>query len=444
MTLKAMREKRAGNISAMRAILDKAKAENRETLTAEETAEYDRLKAEADDLKVNIDRVLGLEAMEAEGDERVPAAASRQGSESPDRVHAQGDPANREFESLGQFLAAVRFNPGDSRLQFDENAGANATTLGSMNERGEFTAEQRMDTGSAGGFLVPTQLRSEILRIDPATSIVRPRAQVIPAGSPPDAAISFPALDQGGEAPENMFGGVEVQWIAEGQTKPETEAKFREIKLEPKEVAGIVYVTDKLLRNWQAAGSFLEGLLRGAVTQAEDFAFIAGNGIGKPLGFLNSGALLGVNRATANTVKYVDLVGMLSVMLMRGGSPVWVASQSVLPQILNMVDGDGRLIYQTNLREGVGQTLLGYPIVWNNRSSGLGTKGDISLVDFANYLIKDGSGPFVATSEHVRFAQNQTAIKIFWNVDGQPWLTAPFKEENGYEVSPFVTLDVPA
>ncbi len=66
------------------------------------------------------------------------------------------------------------------------------------------------------------------------------------------------------------------------------------------------------------------------------------------------------------------------------------------------------------------------------------------LADWSHYLIKDGSGPFVAASEHVKFTSNKTVIKIFWNVDGAPWLTAPIAEENGYEVSPFVGLDVPA
>lgn len=50
----------------------------------------------------------------------------------------------------------------------------------------------------------------------------------------------------------------------------------------------------------------------------------------------------------------------------------------------------------------------------------------------------------MAASEHVKFTSNKTVIKIFWNVDGAPWMNEPFKEENGYEVSPFVALDVPA
>lgn len=447
MNLKALREKRAKAVADMRAILTKAEAEGRDALTAEEQAEYDRLKADADGLSASISRLEGLDEMEASLNERRPAAASRQGTDDATAGrNAPGPEASREFESFGEFMAAVRFNANDQRLAslYSEDAGANAALLGSSDERGNFRAEQRMDTGSAGGFLIPQQFRSEILRVEPGASIVRPRARVIPAGSPPDAAISIPALDQTGDAPGNMFGGVEVKWIAEGQTKPETDASFREIKLEPFEVAGHVVVTDKLLRNWQAAGPFLEGLLRGAVNQAEDFAFISGDGVGKPLGYLNSDAVVNVNRAGANGVTYADLVGMLAKLLMRGGSPVWIASQSVLPAIMNLKDEDGRLIYVANAREGVGQTLLGYPLIWNNRAAGLGTRGDISLVDFNYYLVKDGSGPFVATSEHVHFKENKTVVKIFWNVDGQPWLTGPFKEENGYEVSPFVLLDVPA
>lgn len=74
----------------------------------------------------------------------------------------------------------------------------------------------------------------------------------------------------------------------------------------------------------------------------------------------------------------------------------------------------------------------------------LGQPGDVWLADLKHYLIKDGSGPFVAASEHVYFMQNKTVIKAFWNVDGAPWLTQPIQLENGYQASPFVKLDVPS
>jgi HK97 family phage major capsid protein len=444
MTLQAMREKRAKLVAQMRALIEAAEQENRD-LTAEETTEYDGLEAQVTDLNASIKRREKLEATEAHLQQAAPAVAAGNVPGAPG-ARPPGPEAAREFESIGEFLATVVRNPNDQRLAtlYDENAGAPS--------EGGMRAEQRMDTGSAGGFAVPTQFRATLMEVSPQEARIRPRAMVIPAGTPPDSAITMPALNQDGTNPDNVYGGVTVTWIGEGAAKPESDATLREIKLEPQEVAGHVVLTDKLLRNWAASSALIERLLRGAVISAEDFAFLSGNGIGKPLGLINSGAAYAVNRATSNQITRADMNSMTARILMRGGSPVWLASQSVLPQMQNLRNdigspptGDGALVWNPDLRDNAGNQLLGgYPILWNERSPQLGTKGDLVLTDLSHYLIKDGSGPFVAASPHVKFTENKTVVKIFWNVDGQPWLTAPFKQEGGYEVSPFVVLDAPA
>ncbi len=430
--LTALTEQRAGLVAQMRDMLAAAAADDDRDLTAEEATAYDAIEAKVTALDKRIARLTGLGSVEAAIEAVIPAASRRGGPTPP----PPGPGAKREFESFGEFMAAVRFNPGDQRLNFVENASANT-------DPGAISAEMRMDNDAQGGFMVPPQFRSTIMRVEPQQALVRPRAQVIEPGSPPDAGVTIPALDQSG-TDANMYGGVEVKWIGEGEEKPETDAKLREITLVPHEVAGFVTVTDKLLRNWQAAGAFVEGLLRGATTSAEEFAFQGGSGVHQPLGVRNAGATKWINRANANKVQYVDLVAMVARLLMRGGAPVWSMPQSVLPQIATLKDEANNLIWHPNAREGFAGDLLGYPVRWDNRSPGLGSKGDVLLADWSHYLIKDGSGPFVAASEHVKFTSNKTVIKIFWNVDGAPWLTAPLAEENGYEVSPFVGLDVPA
>lgn len=429
--LKQLREKRAKLVAEMRGIIETAEGEDRD-LTAEEQTAFDTAKSSKDDLDKRIERLEGVVASEAALDEVIPAASRRAGIQRPG-----GPEASREFENVGEFLSAVRFNQNDQRLNFVEGAGAEGGENG-------LRAEQRMDSETAGGFMVPTQFRSNIMSVSPQDALVRPRANVIPAGSPPDAGITMPALDQSGDNPGNVFGGMTFAWIEEGGEKPDTDAALRGISLTPHEIAGTVTVTDKLLRNWQASASFLENLMRGGVSAAEDYAFLRGTGNGQPLGALNAPVLKGVHRAVANQVSYTDLVNMVAVLLMRGGSPVWSIPQGALPQIAKLKDENNNLIWAANARDGFAGTLLGYPVRWNNRAPGLGSKGDILLADWSYYLIKDGSGPFVAASEHVLFKQNKTVIKIFWNVDGAPWMNAPFKEENGYEVSPFVALDVPA
>lgn len=426
-SLRALQEKAAGIGAELRAILDKAEAEDRD-LSAEEQTAYDGLKAQHATLRTRIERLQEQAGREAAADVVQPGVGRRQGIE-----RAPGE-ARTQFASIGEFMAAVRFNPNDPRLTYVEDASANVET----GQR----AEMRMDDGPSGGFAIPPQFRDTLLRLTPQQALIRPRAQVIPAGSPPDAPITIPALDQSGPAPGNWFGGVQVAWVGEGGLKPATDAKLREITLTPHEVAGTIIVTDKLLRNWGAASALLEAQLRGAVAQAEDLAFLGGNGIAKPLGYLRSSALYRVPRQSASSVTYDDCANM--VVRFYGQQGWFVYSRSMLGALMRLKDTQGRPLWLPSVREGEPATLLGYPAVENNRNPALGFLGDLQLVDFGQYLIKDGSGPFVAASEHVLFQSNKTMIKIFWNVDGSPWLQAPFALENGDIVSPFVALDVPA
>ena len=428
--LQVLREQRTAKIREMRALLDVAGTEGRE-LTEQEAAQYDVVMQAVDQLDKSIAREQKLEELEAQSGQILPAAAA--GSHRP-QAPPQGDPAKREFENFGEFMHAVRFNANDQRL---------STLYQEFDTRGE----QRMDQGSSGGFAVPTQFRAELLEVEGAPTIIRPRATVIPAGTPPDAAITMPALDQTGSAPDNVYGGVFVDKTAEGGEKPESNFSLRQVTLEPQEFSGYLESTDKLLRNWSAASTLIQRLFRNAMFAKEDHEFLRGNGIGGPLGILNAGATYSVSRATAGTVELDDIIGMLSRLLMRGGNPIWMASQSVMPKLLALRNysgspaiGDGALVFQPSVVPGMPDMLMGRPIFWHERSPQLGTAGDLVLADLSYYLIKDGSGPFVAASEHVKFRQNKTAFKIFWNVDGQPWLTEPFTQEGGYQVSPFVAL----
>lgn len=453
--LKALLEKRAKLVSQLEKMISAAEAEDRD-FDDEEKAQYEALEASLTQLNARIERAQAHQDRQAELD--TPATRNRLAIDDEDdeddedsrkskkakkaeddeddedkgnkalaraaRRSPGGPVARRSFESFGEFAATVARNPNDQRLVYIQRQAA----------------EQRMDDGPRGGFMVPAEFRDELFRVEPGEALVRPRARVIPAGSPPDAAVTFPALDQTGQVPGHVFGGVTVNWIGEGKSKPKTDYKLRQITLQPQEVAATLDITDKLLRNWSAAGSMITSLFSGAIRQAEDFAFIAGDGIGKPKGFLRSGARYSVQRETPATISYRDIFNMVSRLLMRGGNPTWTASQSLIPVLATIKDDEGRFIFVPSARDGIPSTLAGYPIVWNEHTPLLGQEGDLTLANLSYYLIKDGSGPFVASSEHVKFEENMTVFKTFWNVDGQAWLTKPFKLENGHEVSPFVIL----
>jgi len=412
---KLMREK--DEILAKRqTLLDELVEENRE-YTDTELAEVEQMQK----------RVADYDRKIKEAQEIQNARVGNTSDEVADAVQEpQGEPAPEGFRSFGDFLQAARWNHAHPALQRSESIHDSEKRVMSMG------------VGTAGGFLVPEQFSQTMLKVDPQDAIIRPRANVIPAGSPPDSAITIPALDQSGV--KGVYSGVTVNWIAEGGAKPETEPSLLEVKLEPQEVAAHVVVTDKLLRNSEAAGALISSLLRKAIIAAEDVAFLSGTGVGQPAGIIGHGSAIAYARAGAGAIAYADVIGMYS-SFMFGGQPVWIASQSTLPQLMAMVDVGNHNIWQPNAREGAPGTLMGFPCILNARSPVLGAQGDLALVDLDYYLIKDGSGISIGMSDGYYFKNNKTIIKAWWNVDGQPWLTTPLLLEDGATtVSPFVVL----
>jgi len=295
---------------------------------------------------------------------------------------------------------------------------------------------------------VPEQFDANLRRVIAQEGIVRSRATILPAGYPPDAKLSFPSLDQTSD--KNMYGGVTITHTGEAITMTETDTALREVSLEPKEMSAYIVVTNKLLNNWEAGGAFISRILSSAMIGQEDYDSMRGDGVNKSLGFINSAAAISYSRNGVGAIAFGDVTGMLARILMRGGSYVWLASQTVIPQLSAMVDAGNHAVWLGSKADAmVGaagpmpSTLLGLPLVFCDRLPALGTKGDLSLVNLDYYIVKDGSGPFVASSEHIYFLSNRTVFKIVWNVDAKPWLSEPIGLEGSTSdvVSPFVVLE---
>ena len=439
--------KAAEILKDMDAIVATAANEKRD-MTAAEIAEFDKLEAEHKEA-VEAESVAAARTADASAARVAQLNAAHERQDSATAIAARNAPGRgaatqpKAFESLAEFFAVALSSRHvrDARLERGEYKDEGNNTQSGYRIPMELApgAEQRFDTGSAGGYMIPQQRSSEVLRIPAKAAIVRPRARIIPAGSPPDAEITFPALDQTGAAPNNVFGGVMVFHEGEGNTMQETDFDLREVSLKPKQLSAFIKLTNKALLNSAALGALCAELLPSALNQAEDFDFLVGSGIGRALGALNAsnGAAYNVARTTGATLKYDDFANMASRIM---GDGVWLISRSCYSTVLKIQDnsggaGLGQYIFNAQTNE-----IMGFPVVWTNRQATLGGRGDVALVDLSYYLIKDGSGPFLASSDQVYWTSNRTAVKIVANVDGQPWLTAPFKNEDGYETSPFVVL----
>lgn len=263
--------------------------------------------------------------------------------------------------------------------------------------------------------------------------------------------LTMPANAETSRADGSRYGGVRGYWIAEAAQKTSSHPKLRQLKLEPKEMAVFVYVTDKLLRNAKAVGQYVTRAATDEIRFMTGDAIINGDGAGKPLGLLAAGSTISQGAETAQaaaTIVAENIINMWARLHARArAGAVWYINQEIEPQLMTMsiaVGTGGQLIYMPpgGISGGQYGTLFGRPVVPIEYCQALGTEGDVILADLGAYAsgVKS-AGVMSDVSIHLRFDYNETAFRFVFEVDGQPWLASaltPYKGSN--TLSTAVTL----
>ena len=327
-------------------------------------------------------------------------------------------------ESFGEFLVKARSNDPELKA---------------------FTRKHLVEgTGDLGGYLVPEVFSNEVLRVQLEETVVRRNgARVLPLNSP---ILKVPALSMSSNASGSLFGGVTAYWGGEGLEKTESNPKFKQITLEAKKLIGYVESSDELVDDAIVSmGALLSDVFAQSIAFEEDAAFLTGNGVNKPLGILNAPATVTVGRVGTGSVQTSDLVNMLARFYRRGGNPVWIINQSVLPDIYKLKDENSNYILLPGATGGISGalpgTIYGVPVVVTEKVPAKGSVGDVTLADMRYYIIGDRQRLTIMESEHVKFKFDVKAWRFVQRVDGQPWIdSAITPRAGGSTISPFVTL----
>lgn len=299
------------------------------------------------------------------------------------------------------------------------------------------------EVGSSGGFLLATQTEQQILTARAEASIIRPRARVVPMGS---RVVPFPKIStsSGAAGKSGFFGGVQVYHGTDNTSMTASQPAFGEVELHARDIYGYCEVPNQLIRDSAVSlEAFLSGpgSFGGAVAWQEDWDFIRGDGVGKPLGMLNAACALSVTRNAATDFKLVDAVTMVSKMIMSGGTPLWLINQSVIPKLFQMTNGTYP-VWIINAAGSAPTSLLGYDIRFTEKLPALGTAGDVMLVDASMYLLGDRQQITMDVDRSYKFQANATAFRAVESIDGLPWLDGAITLADGAtSVSPFVYLN---
>ena len=346
---------------------------------------------------------------------------------------APGARLDDEFPDVRDFMKAIWHG---SRTAEAQNAQHKIRSI--MNSLGS-------NVPADGGFLIPEYLRAELLRIALEKAVVRSRARVIPMET---LTLPFPMIDSTSNA-SNIYGGVAAYWTEEAGTLTDSSPTFGRVKLEAKKLTAYSEVPNELFADSLISLQMLiNEIFPEAIAWFEDIAFIGGSGVGEPLGFLNSPAMVSVTKESgqaADTIVWENLVKMYSRMLPSSlSNAVWITNLDTFPELATMslsVGTGGSAIWLTDGVSGPPMRILGRPVLFTEKMPTLGDAGDIVLADMSHYLIGDRQAIQADTSPHYRFQTDMTSMRFIERVDGRPWLQSAITPQTGSNtLSPFVQL----
>jgi HK97 family phage major capsid protein len=302
---------------------------------------------------------------------------------------------------------------------------------------------------SDGGFLLTTDYSTDLIANSYATGQLVSKCRKLPI-STQSGAIEIPGIDETSRADGYRQGGVQMYWTDEADEKTGSKPKFRKIRLEPKKITGLVWLTDELLGDVAALQSYVTGLYQEELGFKLDDAILNGTGVGQPLGIAHSGALISIaaeGAQAADTVISQNIENMYMRMMSKSKSNAgWYINNDVWPQIYRLshavgTGGTSMFMLPGSFPDAPRGALLGRPVMDIEQCETLGDAGDIYFLDLSHYILTDKGAMQSAISMHVRFIYDETVLRFVYRVDGQPDVNStltPFKGTN--TVSPFVRI----
>ena len=459
--------KEAGELHAKaKELQDKADEENRK-LTQEEGEQFDAFMADAREKLDEANRREQIEQMEATtssvgaGDDLTQDSGGIAGVAVSTAVQGTDQAENDPTAGLGAAVSATAIDHEEMGRRGFAYMGEFAQRVYHACTPGN-VADKRLiplmavtggsqGVGSDGGFLVPPTFGEMIwdgLRTDPMDLVSRGDQFTVTGES-----LTFPANAETDRSSGIVYGGVQAFWISEAAKITATKPTFRKIRLEPQELAVLIFETDKLIRNSPLALEQFLGRAAGAgIGFNVNDAIIRGDGSGKPLGLLNSSSLISVAKESgqaADTIVFENIVKMYSRLhARRRVNAVWLINQDIEPQLFGIIDPSNNVpvfLPPGGLSAAPFGMLLGRPVLPLEHASTLGDVGDIIFVDLSAYAVglRGGAAAGIrpAVSIHLRFDFAETAFRFMFEIDGKPWLlSAQTPAQGANTLSTHVTL----
>lgn len=312
----------------------------------------------------------------------------------------------------------------------------NSTPDGRLRYFNTETSFQRAGVGEDGGYMIPPAFMREIYQKVRGPEALLPRTMNMTS----DTDVAHFLVNE--EQPGITSGGVKAYWLGEGDVMTRAKAKLKNKMAELHELGCLIFASNKSLRNASLLGSFIRAEAPKAITHLINDAIVAGDGVAKPRGLLNSPSKIAVAKEgsqTADTINYKNIVKMWNRLHAElRANAVWLINQDCEPQLelMEFPTTTGATAIPVYLPPGGASEspyarLKGRPVIPVAPCKTLGDEGDIILTNLETYLTLTAGGLEDDTSAHLAFDQNLTAFKFMFSVFGDSMWAAAAQPQNG-------------
>lgn len=375
MTIKDLIEKRAKVWETAKNFVETHEDKNG-VLSEEDTATYNKMEKEIEDLTVVIDRQQRAERREAELSKPVNSPITGKpfmGDEEKTKIGRTSDVYKDAM------LSAMRTNFRNVSNVLQEGVDAD------------------------GGYLVPIEYDNRLIDVLDGENIMRNLATKITTAG--QHKINIVATKPS------------AAWIEEGGSLSFGDATFDQIYLDAYKLHVAIKVTEELLYdNAFGLENYIITQFGKALANAEEDAFLNGDGKAKPTGIFaanGGGQIAGTLTAAIKSDDLIDLVYGLKKPYRKNAS--FIMNDATLASLRKLKDNNGAYIWQPSYKEGEPDRVLGYAV----HTSSFAPTNAIAFGDYKYYNIGDRGSRSFAELREIYAGQGMIGFVAKERVDGK-------------------------
>lgn len=263
---------------------------------------------------------------------------------------------------------------------------------------------------SEGGYTVPDEFEKKLVQALEDNNLFRGLATVIRTSS---GTRKIPIAQDNGEA----------SWIDEGEEIPESDTTFSQTMLSAYKLGTMIKISNELLNDSAFdLATYIAQRFGVRMGNAEERAFISGDGVGKPLGLLDDAcAQVGVTAAAVDKVTFDEIFKLYySLRAPYRKKAQFLCNESMVLQLMTLKDNNGNYIWKPGLDIGKPDTLLNRPLRTSSFMPGLaaGNKA-MTFGDYSYYWIADRQNRTFRRLNELYARTDQVGFMTTQRVDGK-------------------------